>query len=406
METRQPPPRGVRLRRSTLLIAGGVVVLLVVGGVYVLATVSISLPALTPPDNRPDTTPHEVVQVPEVISQRRRDYGEPTPPGARPATTPPVSTTPPPPAAMTTQQGLLPPFPGVPPAPGALPPPDTGVPETQPSSTAQPARQPVRQARAAGSGVPPKRSRPSTWLFAKGEVVGSPYGEDTEAAPPGSGPPEARQGRQQAGTLIPAAHWEKPRDPTKVLYPSQMLNVTLLTDIVSDIPSEIRLLVTEPVEDKFFQGRTLVPQYAVLIANQAGQAQFGQERVDIAVRTAEFPDGTMVQFDKGAVGDQTGAGGLSGSVDRHYLQLGIGAVLTTFLSVGSRYAGGSTGTFRPSIQEDIAADISQSVNRTGQQIIQKEFHRPPTITVPRGTAATIQLKEPYSFQTGPRTIRR
>jgi type IV secretion system protein VirB10 len=185
-----------------------------------------------------------------------------------------------------------------------------------------------------------------------------------------------------------------------------MINVTLLTDIVSDIPSEIRLLVTEPVEDKFFQGRTLVPQYAVLIANQAGQAQFGQERVNIAVRTAEFPDGTMVQFDKGAVGDQTGGAGLTGTVDRHYVQLGIGAVLTTLLSVGSRYAGGSSGGYRPSIEEDIAADISQSVNRTGQQIIQKEFNRPPTITVPRGTAATIQLKEPYSFQTEPKTISR
>jgi type IV secretion system protein VirB10 len=241
----------------------------------------------------------------------------------------------------------------------------------------------------------------------KPTVLTSPFGdEEDDTAPPATpeGQPQARRRQSGRGTLIVPATWEAPADPLRVLFPSQTVAAVLLHDITSDIPGEIRLLVVEDIQDKFSQGQVLIPQYSYIIGQQAGTPKFGQRRLDMTIRTLEFPDGTMVAFDKGSIADATGNAGLSGKVNNHYLQLGISAVLTAALSLSSRAVVNDRGTFRPTLQEEFAQDISQSINQTGQQIVKRELDRPPTITLEKGTPVMIQVKDAVSFQTPRRKV--
>jgi type IV secretion system protein VirB10 len=211
---------------------------------------------------------------------------------------------------------------------------------------------------------------------------------------------------RRAEGLFPQAVWGTPADPTRVLYRSQVINGLLQHDVNSDQPGLIRILATEAVQDRFGQGHTLLPQYSILLGSQDGTVKFGQSRLGITIDSAELPDGTVVAFNKAKGADATGATGVSGSVNNHWTQVGIGAVLTAALSVGSRAAAGNPTGFQPNLAQDFARDVSQSINTTGQQIVRRSLEVAPTITIPRGTPVTIQLTENVSFQTPAATVRK
>jgi type IV secretion system protein VirB10 len=132
----------------------------------------------------------------------------------------------------------------------------------------------------------------------------------------------------------------------------------------------------------------------------------GQSRVAIMIDSAELPDGTVIAFNKAKAGDATGATGVEGKVDNHYVQLGIGAVLSAALSVSSRAVAGSPRGFQPNLAQDFAADISQDVNRTGQRIVGQFADIPPEIAVPHGVPVTVQLSENVNLQTPPAIMRK
>lgn len=177
-------------------------------------------------------------------------------------------------------------------------------------------------------------------------------------------------------------------------------------DVNSDLPGLIRILVTEAVQDRFGQGRTLLPQYSILLGSQDGTVKFGQSRLGITIDSAELPNGTVVAFNKAQGADAMGAAGVRGSVNNHWSQVGIGAVLTAALSVGSRAAAGNPTGFQPNLAQEFGRDVGQSLNTTGQQIVRRSLEVAPTITIPHGTPVTVQLSENVSFQTAAATVRK
>jgi type IV secretory pathway VirB10-like protein len=237
------------------------------------------------------------------------------------------------------------------------------------------------------------------WLFAKpqsGQGVQKPPFEDEKA--------EQEQDKRGEG-LFPKAVWATPEDPTHVLYRSQVINGILQHDVNSDQPGQIRILVTEDVPDKFLQGVVLIPQYTILLGQQDGKVNFGQSRLGMTMDSAELPNGTVIEFHQFKAGDETGATGVSGSVDNHYVRLGIGAVLSAVLSVGSRAVAGNTTGFNPTLEQQFAADVSRDVNRTGQKLVDRFADVPPTITIPHGTPVTVQLNHNVNLMHPPTLVR-
>jgi type IV secretory pathway VirB10-like protein len=273
------------------------------------------------------------------------------------------------------------------------------VEKKQPTSQGQQNGQ--RRANAAGGQPTPKAA--NKWLFAKtaqGEQVQKPPFETKEDI-------DEEKGKDaKASALFPKATWAIPDDPTRTLYRSQILSGILQQDISTQQPGTVQILLTEEVQDRFSQGHVLLPQYTLLLGSQDAAVKRGQNRVAISIDTAELPDGTVLSLNKAKAGDETGATGVKGSVDNHYVQLGIGAVLSAALSVGSRNVGGSTRGFNPTLEQQYLNDISQDVNRTGQKIVGQFADIAPEITIPHGTPVTVMLDSNISLQTQPIVIKK
>ena len=246
-----------------------------------------------------------------------------------------------------------------------------------------------------GGGQLPEKPKPSNWLFAtatEGQSIGKP---------PFPRSPEEQASRRQS-TMFPSAAHEIPENPLRVVYPSQIINGLLQNDINSDQPGPVRILVAEDITDRWNQGVVLIPQSSTILGAQAiARVAYGQSRVELQLTHIELPDGGMMALKGAKAGDVTGASGLAGKVDNHYVRLGVGAVLQAVLSVGSRSVAGNPTGYNPTITQDAAADISKSINQSGQRIIQRELDASPTIRVPRLTPVTLQLSEPLNLQAPP-----
>ena len=206
---------------------------------------------------------------------------------------------------------------------------------------------------------------------------------------------------QAVDKLITPATWARPKDPTRVLYPSQLIRGQLMGDVNSQHPGVLRIRVNEQVEDKFGQRRVLIPQYTILMAVQDGKIQFGEDRLPVTIGQAEFPDGTVLSMAKAKAADTQGANGLEGKVDNRWGHLLLSAGLSAILSIGTRVPAGSQDGFAPTIGQDVAQNAGQSINRTGQQVVQRELDVKPIFRAKAGEPVTIQLTEVLSLQTPP-----
>lgn len=281
----------------------------------------------------------------------------------------------------------------------AIPPATPGRPPTdppKPGATLRPPpgaaggspRQAATQARPEGRPAQPER-----WFSAiippQGDVLAPPFPED---------PVTAESEARAASKLFPKAVWERPLDPTKVLYADQVVQGVLMQNVNSDIPGTVRIKVTEPVMDRWGLGHTLIPADTTFLGKQDGQANFGQEVLPINVKMAIFPNGTAVGWNNGQVGDATGAAGLPANVDNHYRKLFAGIAASVLLNVGVRAPFGSTSDFQPNLPQEFAQQGAQGANQAGRDIIRRQFAVRPTLTQQWAYPVTLQFSENVSFQ--------
>ena len=165
----------------------------------------------------------------------------------------------------------------------------------------------------------------------------------------------------QAGTVIPAA---------------------LITGIRSDLPGQITAQVTEAVYDTPTGQYLLIPQGAKLIGQYDSSVAFGQSRVLLVWTRLIMPDGASIVLERQPGADAKGYAGLEDQVDYHWWALAKAAVLSTLLSVGAE-AGMSTNNYG-SLAEALQLGMSQSINQTGQQIVQRQLNIQPTLTIRPG----------------------
>jgi type IV secretory pathway VirB10-like protein len=253
--------------------------------------------------------------------------------------------------------------------------------------------------------LPPEK--PHRYLFHAGNVAKSPFGTpDGEQSQGTPGIPSANgtQADPQGGTLIKHAQWEKPAEVTKVWYMSQSVQGLTATDIVSDIGGPVVIRVTRDLQDKFLHGHTLIPQHSLILAEQAGQPQFGASRLAVTLKQVELPDGSVLPL-KSKVADATGAQGVTGSTDYHWGRVLAGAGLSALLSIGTRVPTGNQEGFAPSIGQETTRQLGADVARTGNKLVDRELNIAPTITIPMGTRVTIRPEENLSLRQSPRIIK-
>jgi type IV secretion system protein TrbI len=171
-----------------------------------------------------------------------------------------------------------------------------------------------------------------------------------------------------------------------VVQAGNVIPASLITGIRSDLPGQITAQVTENVYDSPTGRFLLVPQGTRLIGIYDSQVSFGQSRVLLVWTRLIMPNGRSIVLERQPGADTAGFAGLEDEVDNHWGALFKAALLSTLLGVGSELGAGSdsgTGNNGGLIQA-LRLGASDSLNQTGQKIVQRNLNVQPTLTVRPG----------------------
>ena len=204
-----------------------------------------------------------------------------------------------------------------------------------------------------------------------------------------------------------------------------MIRGILETAISSDLPGNVRATTTEDVYS--FDGRrVLIPKGTMLTGEYRSGLNRGQSRIFIVWTRMLRADGVSLML--GSYGtDSLGRSGLTGEVDKHFLdKFGNAALLTITGGVAQFVAqlgqnnqnqasnqsyafDPTTGTLIPvvggSSQNQIALNarsigaqtMSQSIQKMAEEALKDEIHIPPTIYVDQGTRIIVFVKRDLDF---------
>jgi type IV secretion system protein TrbI len=166
-----------------------------------------------------------------------------------------------------------------------------------------------------------------------------------------------------------------------ILQAGSVIPAALVTGIRSDLPGQVTAQVTENVYDSPTGQYLLIPQGAKLIGEYNSEVAFAQSRVQLVWTRLILPDGRSIVLENQPGADTQGYSGLQDGVDNHWGSLFEAALLSTFLSVGAE---AGTSNQENSLIQAIRSGASDSINQTGQQIVERELSIQPTLTIRPG----------------------
>lgn len=359
---RGDPPRVMRLSRKALA-AGGLVVATGIGGalVYALQPAAPKVPTeLYETENRAAAgnlsgAPKDYSQVPKLGSPLPGDLGRPI---------------------LSAQQR------GVDVAPPAIGrPPAAGAPATNPADAA---RERAHQEREAAR---------NSKLFLAGEGQGRMAGAaiPDSAAPPGPPAPaepgtvteqESKRNFLRAADTRPSESTYRLGAPSSpyLVQAGSVIPAALITGIRSDLPGTITAQVTQNIYDSLTGRTLLIPQGSRLIGEYDSQVSFGQNRVLLAWDRLILPDGRSLQLDRLPGNDLAGHAGLEDRVNQHWGGMLRAALISTLLGIGTEIGSSDDDELVRAIRRG----GTDSIGRTGQDLVRRQMNVQPTLTIRPG----------------------
>ncbi|HEY4078913.1 MAG TPA: TrbI/VirB10 family protein [Rhizomicrobium sp.] len=183
-----------------------------------------------------------------------------------------------------------------------------------------------------------------------------------------------------------------------VIQAGWVINAALAQGLTSDLPGTARAQVTESVWDSPTGHILLIPQGAILFGRTNSQVSFGQTRMQVIWTRLIFPNGTSITLGHLPGADAEGHAGLEDDVDEHWGSLFKAALFSTVLSVGAE---AGTSDSENNLAQAIRQGASQSINQTGEQIVERNLNVQPTLTERFGLPVTVSVDrdlvlQPYS----------
>ncbi|MBR1087831.1 TrbI/VirB10 family protein [Bradyrhizobium manausense] len=218
----------------------------------------------------------------------------------------------------------------------------------------------------------------------------------------------AQNGQDRKLAFVNASVDRRTTSPDRVAAPSSsyvvqagnVISASLITGIRSDLPGQITAQVTENIYDSPTGRFLLIPQGTRLIGIYDSQVAFGQSRVLLVWTRLIMPNGRSIVLERQAGADTAGYAGLEDDVDNHWGALFKAALLSTLLGVGSEL-GSTSGTGSNSdVIQALRRGSSDSLNQTGQKVVQRNLNIQPTLTIRPGFPVRVIVNrdlvlEPY-----------
>lgn len=178
-------------------------------------------------------------------------------------------------------------------------------------------------------------------------------------------------------------------DPGLLVPEGATVRATLETALDSDLPGYARAVVSRDVRS--FDGRNvLIPRGARVIGQYKAATALGASRVFVIWTRLIRPDGASIALASPAA-DDLGRAGLSGNVDRHFLQRFGGAILLSVLN-GAIAAASSLQT-----NAQVFIGSSGEAQSAAAAALTRDGARPPTIRTPQGAAVNIFVARDLDF---------
>jgi type IV secretory pathway VirB10-like protein len=124
----------------------------------------------------------------------------------------------------------------------------------------------------------------------------------------------------------------------------------------------------------------LIPQGSRLIGEYDAEQSFGQNRVLLAWDRLILPDGRSIRLDRMPGADAMGQAGLQDRVNQHWGGLIRAALISTLLGVGTEIGNGDDDNLVRALRQG----ASDSVGRTGQDLVRRQMNVQPTLTIRAG----------------------
>jgi type IV secretion system protein VirB10 len=167
----------------------------------------------------------------------------------------------------------------------------------------------------------------------------------------------------------------------------------------SDLPGELKALVSSNVYDTATGLYLLIPQGSRLIGRYDSRVSYGQDGLQVAWSRVIYPDASSIDLNGMAGLDSHGAAGLRDTVDHHYKRLIGGVALSTLFTAGfaiSQARNQSVLSYQTPGQAASTA-VGQEVNETGAQLARRNLNVQPTIKVPAGYRFTVRVNRDILF---------
>ncbi|HEX4074635.1 MAG TPA: TrbI/VirB10 family protein [Candidatus Acidoferrales bacterium] len=167
----------------------------------------------------------------------------------------------------------------------------------------------------------------------------------------------------------------------------------------SDLPGELKALVTVNVYDTATGQFLLIPQGSRLIGKYDSRVSYGQSGVQVVWNRIIFPDASAVDLNGMEGLDAQGNAGLRDKVDRHYKRPFGSAALSSLFSAAfdvSQRQNQSVLNY-PNPTQTAEASVSRNMSDTGSAITRRNLNVQPTIKVPVGYRFTVRVNRDILF---------
>jgi type IV secretory pathway VirB10-like protein len=194
--------------------------------------------------------------------------------------------------------------------------------------------------------------------------------------------------RLGVGTSTKPAKAEHMGNLSTTIVQGEIIPAVLETALNSDLPGYARAVVTRDVRG-FDGSKILIPRGTRLIGQYSSGVALGQSRAFLIWTRLIRADGVTMELASPAT-DGLGRGGLTGSVDRHFLQRFGGAILLSLLNIGA-------GAIADSSDTTVVIAGAQAGSSAMSQAMQGDSDIKPTVKVPQGTPVRVFVSQDLDF---------
>ena len=177
--------------------------------------------------------------------------------------------------------------------------------------------------------------------------------------------------------------------PLNSIWQGTIFDVTLTSDISTDLPGECTAIVTKNVYSSQDGRYLLIPQNSKLVGSYNSSISYSQSRVQVGWHTLIRPDGYMVNLGNFNATDTKGASGLKGAINDHPFAYLKAIVLMSAVNIVNSELQAMAASSANEYVQNVMANSQEVATTLGSKLIDRAMDVQPTITIKAGTNINI-----------------